>query len=345
MAAEMTADYHERSKLLGARTFFSFICAVALPAAALLLLFPTVDGTDGRFTTDNYPLYGLWSCLLVWLLAGLTVAGTPRLASTPAATSTTQMHTSIRGLLKDFSLVLRNANFRNVLLYDAAASASYGILISLNVLAWTYYWELSSSQMSLVLAVPSFIGVPLAVLAMGPLGKRFPKHRLLQLTVGLMAIVAVSVYALRWLDWLPANDHPVVFLALVLQMLAWMFLFVIRVICAFSIIADVTDEHELEYGTRQEGGFFAAMAFTSKLAGAAGPLYAGLVLNMINLQEGMLPGTIAQSTLDGLALALVVGVVPLLLLAWRFTYKISLTPQRLQSIQASLRERHASKPP
>ena len=339
MAAELSSDYYERSRLLGARTFFGFIGAVALPALALLILFPTVNEIDGRFVADNYPMYGLWSCLLVWLVAGLTLAGTPRHPGTRKINTEKPAPTTLAALFKDFALVLRNANFRNVLFYDAAASASYGILISLNVLAWTYYWELSNTQLSLVLALPSIVGVPLAVWAMGPLGKRYSKHRILQLTIGLMIAVAMSVYVLRWLDWLPANDHPAVFVALLLQMLAWMFLFVIRVICAFSIIADVTDEHELEHGTRQEGGFFAAMGFTTKLAGAAGPLYAGIVLDVINLQEGMLPGAVSQQTLDGLALSLLVGVIPLLLLAWRFTYGISMSSEKLAAIQAQLHAR------
>ncbi|WP_279244421.1 MFS transporter [Candidatus Litorirhabdus singularis] len=344
MAAELTTDYYERSRLLGARTFFGFICAVALPALALLVLFPTINEIDGRFVAGNYPMYGLWSCLLVWLVAGLAIGGTPRHpGERKVAAKKNASPTTVTALFKDFALILRNLNFRNILFYDAAASASYGILISLNVLAWTYYWELSTTQLSVVLALPSIIGVPLAVWAMGPLGKRWSKHRILQLTIGLMIAVAMSVYLLRWLDWLPANDHPLVFVALLLQMLAWMFLFVIRVICAFSIIADVTDEHELEHGTRQEGGFFAAMGFTTKLAGAAGPLYAGIVLDVINLQEGMLPGAIAQQTLDGLALSLLVGVIPLLLLAWRFTYAISMSPQKLAHIQAQLRAREEQK--
>ena len=62
-----------------------------------------------------------------------------------------------------------NKNFRNVLLYYIGASSSHGILTGLNIMAWTYYWELSASQVFLILWLPSVLAVPLAVLATGPL--------------------------------------------------------------------------------------------------------------------------------------------------------------------------------
>ena len=126
-------------------------------------------------------------------------------------------------------------------------------------------------------------------------------------------------------------------------MLIWMYLFMLRVVSAFSIIADVTDEHELDHGLRQEGTFYSAMAFTTKLAAAVGPLFGGLALDVIGLQEGMSPGQIPAGTLDGLAIAMTVGVVPLLGLAWYFTFRISMSEEHLANIQSQLSERAANR--
>ena len=53
----------------------------------------------------------------------------------------------------------------------------------------------------------------------------------------------------------------------------------------------------------------------------------------------MLPGGIAQPLLDKLAWALLIGVVPLMLVAWGFTLKVSMSEEKLQQIQAAIRQR------
>lgn len=140
MVAEITSDYHERSQLLGARTAFGFLGAVLLPAAGMYFLFQEQGGIDGRFQAANYPTYGLWSCLLVWLFSSVAIISTRRyIPLINHAEHRLPSSTGILGLFEDFLPVLRNTNFRTLLFYDIAASASYGILIGLNIMAWTYY--------------------------------------------------------------------------------------------------------------------------------------------------------------------------------------------------------------
>jgi GPH family glycoside/pentoside/hexuronide:cation symporter len=122
-------------------------------------------------------------------------------------------------------------------------------------------------------------------------------------------------------------------------MTIFLFLFIMRSISAYSLLVDIADEHDLEAGRRQEGAFFAAFTFAAKLASGIGPLYGGMVLDLIGLNQGMLPGTIDQNTLDGLALAMVMGTVIPLLFAWYFSSKVSLSEQRLKEIQTQLAQR------
>jgi len=68
-----------------------------------------------------------------------------------------------------FFSTLKNRNFRNLLYYDLSASASYGIIATLNVIAWTYYWELSATEMAIVMAGPVCLAVPAALSTLGPL--------------------------------------------------------------------------------------------------------------------------------------------------------------------------------
>jgi GPH family glycoside/pentoside/hexuronide:cation symporter len=126
---------------------------------------------------------------------------------------------------------------------------------------------------------------------------------------------------------------------LLLQMFFWLYLFLIRVVAAMSIVADFADEHELEHGTRQEAGLYSALSFTSKIASATGPLFGGIMLDLVGLHKGTLPSAASAGTLDGLALGTTFGIVVPLLLAWYFTFKISMTEERLKEIQAQIATR------
>jgi len=343
LSAEITQDYHERSRLIGTRMFFVFLVTVLLPAIALTLLFAENGGEDGRFVQANYPVYGIASCLLLWLIGLSCVFGTRQQARPghPEGQPPTG-HAGLVGFLRDFAGTLRNRNFRSLIAFEILAMVSYGALIALNILVWTYYWELDAGAMSWMLAVPSVLGVCTALPVMGWLGRRWPKHKIMQMAGALMCFNVSWVLVLRFWGWLPENGHPLVFQLLLAQMVLWMFLFILRTVSVYSLIADVTDEYELEQGRRQEGAFFAAFAFASKLSSGVGPLYGGIVLDAIGLQRGMLPGTIDQNPLDALALATLVGVLLPLLLSWHYSLKVSLSEQRLREIQAGLSKRQSA---
>ena len=55
-----------------------------------------------------------------------------------------------------------------------------------------------------------------------------------------------------------------------------------------------------------------------------------------------MPGEIGQSVLDNLIWALLIGVVPLMLIAWRFTFNVSMSKAQLLEIQATIKARKFS---
>jgi GPH family glycoside/pentoside/hexuronide:cation symporter len=337
LTAELSSDYHERSQLLGVRMAFLFLTTVGLPAYGLFFIFSEINGEDGRFLASNYAIYGWLSCWLVWIFAAITIYGTRKVGLGNKVQAATQP--GARGLLKDFLKVLHNHGIRRILYYDVAASVSYGISITLVSITALYYWEISAEQTSILLAGPALLAVPLAVLSIKPLSRRFSKNRLLGGIVALMLLDAVWMFPLRMNDWIPANGHWSIFAMLLIQMFFWLYLFLLRAVTSMSIVADLTDEHELAHGTRQEAGLYSAISFTTKLASAAGPLFGGMVLDIVGLQEGTLPGTASQGSLDGLAVATAFGTVVPLFLAWYFTFKISMSEEKLQDIQAQLATR------
>ncbi len=340
LAAEITDDYHQRSTLLGSRIGFVFLVSILLPALSMFLLFNETNGADGRFVADNYIVYG-WASALVIALAGLIVVYGTRDYIPATRIDPARMPSSpgLRGVVADFLSTLRNVNFRNLLFYDLAASASYGITVALNVMVWTYFWEFDASTMAAIMGIPVFTAVPLALVTMAKLGKRWPKHKILKYAIFLMLVDVVWIYPLHFLGLLPENGHWLITAMVLLQNFIFVFLFVLRNIASYSITADLTDEHESYSGKRQEGGFYSVLAFTTKLASAAGPLYSGFALDVIGLKEGMMPGELDATVTDNLAWALLLAVVPLMLVAWRYTLNVSMSEQQLLDIQATLGER------
>jgi glycoside/pentoside/hexuronide:cation symporter, GPH family len=341
LSAEITADYHDRTQVLGARMGLMFLFAVLLPAAALVLVFPEQNGIDGRFEQSRYPLYGMLSCAVVWVMATLSTVGTRHhiRPEAPGPGTAPGERTTLLALMRDLWRTLGNRNFRWLIGYDVAATSAYGVISSLNMLAWTFFWEFSALQISIILSLPTLLAVLLAAVTLGPLGRRLSKQRLVQLSLLGLILNCLWLYPLQMLELLPADSEQLVFALNFVFMLVFMYLFMLRIVNSTSIVADLTDEHELDHGVRQEAGFFSVINFVSKMATVAGPLYGGLALDIIGLETGMRPGEVPLETLHGLVYALGLGVIPALLAALWIISRIRTSQAQVEAVQAKIAAR------
>lgn len=348
LSAEITTDYHDRTQVLGARWGAMFLFAVLLPAAALMLIFPEQDGIDGRFEQSRYPLYGMLSCAVVWVMATLSTLGTRRHIRPEATRPRTGWQrgddggrTTFLDLMKDLWRTLDNRNFRLVIAYDVAATSAYGVISSLNILVWTFFWEFSATEISVILSLPTLLAVLLAAATLGPLGRLLSKQRLVQLSLLGLILNCLWLYPLQLFEILPADSDRLSFALNFIFMLLFMYLFMVRIVNTSSIVADLTDEHELVHGVRQEAGFFSMTNFVNKLATVAGPLYGGLALDIIGLETGMRPGEVPLGTLHGLVYALGLGVIPALLVALWIISRIRTSQAQVEAVQAQIAARRA----
>ena len=100
-----------------------------------------------------------------------------------------------------------------------------------------------------------------------------------------------------------------------------------------SMIADVTDEHELRTGKRQEGLLFAASAFLIKASSGIGVLVAGIALDQAGISEGEAPSAAA---IEGLALWEIGGGILFGAMMFRFFSRFDLDARRHAEIRAQL---------
>jgi len=343
LSAEITSDYNERSNIMGARMVFTFLFSVSLPAIGLFWIFASNEGVDGRFVSANYPLYGLLSAVAIWVMGSAAIWGAKAYA-TASPPLRGQQSTGLKTLLTDLARTLKNLTFRNLLYYEIAAMVAWGTISTLNMLSWTYYWEFSATEIAIILSLPSLMAIGLVIITLGPLTRRYQKHELLQYALIGLILDCLWLYPLKMTGLMPP-DQTIMFASNFVFMIIFIYCYLLRAITSYSIISDITDEHELEHSVRQEAGFFAVLNFIAKFASIFGPVYAGIALDIIGLQTGVLPGNVPEATQNGLVYAMGLGIIPALLVAIYFVLRINLSRARVADIQAQLKARQEEQIP
>ncbi len=338
MGAELTDDYHERSSIVNFRTNLGWMGGVILPAVCLALLFGEVGGVDGRMIDANYFTYG-WASFGVVMIAGaICIAGSwrfiPRLQEVAERSVESP---GFIGMVRDTVATLKNLNFRRIFIFEIAVGGVSGILGALQMITWTYFWELSVTQISF-LAVASLTAVAVAFPGMRFLSQRWEKQTLLKFAVAGLVFNSLWFVPGRLLGILPDNGTVFLYALVWIQTLINTGLTILRTVNLHSIMADIADEHELATGRRQEGVFFAASTFALKFVMGFGYMIGGPLLDIVGLSGGVAPGEASASALLGIGLVIGPAVVVLLLIPWWMAARIDVSREKLDAVQSSLKD-------
>lgn len=346
MGAEVTEDYAERSAIVNFRTNLGWIAGVAIPAVCLTLIFTNAGEQDGRFIFSHYVTYG-WACfVLVLACCAICIAGSwkfiPRLKA--VAERSQQESPGLRGMFRDTLDTLRNLNFRRIFILEIAVGGILGILGALQMITWTYFWELSVKEISL-LALSSLFAVGVAFPGMSWLSQRWEKQTLLRFAVAGLVFNTLWLIPGRLLGLLPENGTQLLFALVFINTLITTILTIMRTVNLHSIMADIADEHELNTGRRQEGVFFAATTFALKFVMGFGYMVAGPLLDVVGLKTGVPPGEASASALFGIGLVVGPVVALLLTIPWWLAMRIDVSRERLNQVQTALAERSTTPAP
>jgi len=346
--AELSPDYHQRSRVTAAREIYVLIgllVAAAVPmiieiradGAAVGEVFVTLwNDAIGAFTGDfgdkvvvdratltGPVLAGLaWTIILVLPLCALITVG---LVREPPEQVTAERRPTFREGLK---LVMKNGPMKRVLL----------------IAVLVYFGESFRNAVSLFF-IRDIVGVPtigaayffyfIAGLGAIPfwlgLGRRIGKHRAFMCTLVVVAAVSTANLLLDYGDYLP-----------------FFVLFIIKGFCfgglqflPLAMLADVVDVDAARSGRSRAGSYFAFLGFSEKIAIAFGT---GVSLNIVGLLGFDPAGGVAASTDVGvLSLRLVYCLGPVFFygLALRLIWYYPLTPVRHARLRASIDRRVA----
>jgi Na+/melibiose symporter-like transporter len=318
LGAELTSDYRERTVVVAYRSGFGALGIALVLGLGWTVFFPDANGQLGRFDPVAYRSFG-WAFGAIMLISIVFSAWGTRsvIPSLPKAPPDSEPFRPSR-LVGEFREALENRSFRALVLGLILFFATRGVQDALSVHMGTYFWNLSASQIQLlqVAAIPAFIlGLPFWV----AMTRFIDKGLSFLIGIALLTIFSMICPLLQIIGWYPPPESPAYLGVLVGCAAIAVFGATAGSVNAGSMIADVTDEHELRTGRRQEGIFFAALAFAIKATVGVGQFVAGVSIDAIGLSARAAPESVSAETIRALGIVYgpgtaVLGIVALVVL-------------------------------
>jgi GPH family glycoside/pentoside/hexuronide:cation symporter len=297
--AELSSDYNERSVIFAYRTFFNCVGNVIL---LVLGYWVFMRGREGLLDRVAYAGFG-WTVALVGLAAALTttfgVYQQRNRLRVPSVTS----RVGIRRLAGEIGEVSRNHSFRSLFFCCLLFWIAFGMAGTLSLYANLYFWHLPEDVIA-TLPLVNILGYAVAVPLSTMLLRWFEKRDVALIGFALMSGVQMVPAPLQIAGLLPGGTT----LHVVLGAIA--FLAGVAGTCGFvscgSMMSDAVDEHDLLFGSRREGLFFAGLLFSIKAATGIGGLASGAALDLIHFPRDLVESgadiALAPEVVNGLGL-------------------------------------------
>lgn len=281
-------NYDERSSIQSYRAAFHILGMIIAVAGMTVIFFKsTAEYPKGQLNPDAYPAMGYTVALITLVIAAISVVILPKDRKQPSQPAE-QQKSKIWSLAFDS---LKNANLRAIIIMIFLIEIAFQVSISIGFHVSTYTYNLTGPQIGMVgltVLVFSILSQPIWV----HLSRRLEKKKALLwgMLFGIGGFSATPI-AFVGLEWLPLN-HP--------QTVTYMVIFsVIAGIgngafmsLPFSMVADATDQGEIETGQRQEGLYFGLYNFAYKAGISISVLIGGILLDMIGFDSKLAEQTV-----------------------------------------------------
>lgn len=310
LVPELTTHYDERTSLLGFRYFFGWSGGLAMAIVAFqLFLQPSAAYPVGVLNADGYRAYGIAAAITMACAILISAAGThsyiPHLRKPPP-----KQPFELRRTFAEMRETLANRAFLSLFGAMIFSSMAGGLMAALNIYFNTFFWELTSDQMALLMGT-SFVSAAIALVVAPRVSAAIGK-KAAAVSIALAAIVVgPSPIVLRLVGWFPENGAPLLLPALLVVNLVALTLTIASSIVSSSMIADIVEDSELTTGRRSEGTFFASMSFVQKTVGGFGIFASTVLLGIIGFPQGAKPGEVAPDVVRDLGIVYTPMIVTL----------------------------------
>jgi GPH family glycoside/pentoside/hexuronide:cation symporter len=335
LGAELSSDYHQRTAVVGVRTFFGLCGTLAAAALSFVLFFPErLPGHDPKLDYAGYPRLGL-AFGVVMIVAGLvSTLGTTAPRRRPAVPPAGE-----RPFLQGLASAWRSRAFRSVWLGFTLFFAAVVLNAAVAIHYFTWYVKIADSVVLSRLQLVFYGGALLGTVPWVRVARRVEKRTLCLVAVTALAVLMALATVLFGEGRLfgIGNAPPLVLgtgLAGFFAAALW--------VLPGSMLADVADLDELRTRHRREGLFFGLLNFGEKIGAGAALLAAGVLLDVV---VGLEPGVAPSPEVAG-RIGLLYGVLPACILVGAAVSlsRYTLDPRAVLAIQHELRRQGTSAP-
>jgi GPH family glycoside/pentoside/hexuronide:cation symporter len=313
LAAELTSEYDERTKLLSFRFLFGWIGGLIMYYAALkVFLTPDTLHKVGVLNPVGYSHYGLAAAVLMLVAILISAAGTHN--QIPYLREAPHRKLTLLQLGREMLGTLAHASFLRVLVGSLCTAMAGGLVLSISLYMTTYFWEFAPAQIALF-TFSSLTAAAVAFVAAPILSKRWGKKGASMALIASALVVGSTPISLRLLGVFPANHTAWVFPIIFVQNIISTSFSITAGILMSSMIADVVEDSELRTGNRSEGLFFAASAFVAKSVSGIGIFASGMMLAAAHFPQHAKPGQVPQEIVHNLGMIYVPTLATLYVLA------------------------------
>ena len=278
---ELTDDYDERTHLANYRVSASWI---AMTILGFLLygywLSDTPEYPDGLLNISGYEKMGLASAITVFIAMLVCSIGLhPQISRFKQPVEKHKW--SVLGTLRGLKSAYSEPSLAPLLLGGILIAVGFAIQGALQVYYYSYFWELSTAEISGLMAAWG-VGVLVGFFATSFLSRGRDKRSVAMWMLGALALEEICFPGLRVLGLFPSPEsalyYPLIFIITIFQMTVYLVLIAMLA----SMMADVAEKRELSSGDREEGTLYSAQMLISKISGSLGVWISGLLLEFVD---------------------------------------------------------------
>jgi GPH family glycoside/pentoside/hexuronide:cation symporter len=279
LGAEMADGYVERASVVAYRAVAGIVIGVLVTGLAYGYFFA---GKGGLQVRDNYSAFGWSVALIMFAGAAICCAGVWRYAR-GLPQPTTKASPLFAGLFRELPEVFRNHSFRTLFVSAVLFWVAAGINGAFNNYAYVFVWKVPSASIQYI-SYAYFAGILVGVPIARALLSKLEKKTVILQGLGLVMIGFTVLQVLRATGlFSPSGADAVTWLGGNAGMIG---IGVGLLSVAYpAMMADAADEHEVLFGSRREGLYFAGLGFASKAASGLGQMAAGFALDALHFPK------------------------------------------------------------
>lgn len=320
MVPEMTGDYNGRTVLAGLKVSASWITGqIMVIAMYMVWLVPTETMPYGILNKAGYQEAGLVGAIGIGAAILLSAVGLRPWQGRMHRISH-QATVGVRGFFTQFRAAAGLPSLRAIFLSSAVYALGAGVGAALWSYLMSFYWELSSDQIALIL-LANLAGALIAGALVKALSRGQNKKSAAILLSILSVVVGVAPYLLRAGGMFPENGTEMLLYVLFAHGVIQVALIVWTTSLMTSMTADLVELGLHQTGYQNEGIITAAITFILKAGTAGGLAVSGLFLALVGFpakpdQTNLSPEILANLGLNYAWLMVVIYVISI----WCLTF-------------------------